>query len=354
MSSQLSTSNIEEAALNGSFGYGSRPLRQKRRIPIYLKEDLPNPELLPCKKFIIGLGSNLDRPSAEKCDLALSAIYKSLDRKYPRKAHRYNPNITSFGGSVSKIADKKYIKLFGDSILKSVRPELGVAVKDRRELFSKISPPINQRYTSMSIKKPKVDESSFVMMKSNGFRTASQTCHSFVKPPKQGDLQGQMAYIQEMIKRRNLTHSHQPPKDGVPQLNSEMKPRVQSADIFKENRIIHFSARRSSDKNDFLISQKTYESNDTQNSVEKFDIENIAKPQSPEAKRAKSQTPSNKENYLLISDKKTSQLRSSVPQRKEISDISFPRNLEKIDEEQSTIRTQKYGGTFRAIHVSDT
>jgi len=354
MSSQLSTSNIEEVALNNSFGIGSRPLRQTRRIPIYLKEDLPNPELLPCKKFIIGLGSNLDRPSAEKCDLALSAIYKSLDRKYFRKSSKYNPNVTSFGGTVSKTADKKYIQLFGDSRLKSVRPELGIAVKDRRELFSKISPPSNLRYTSMSIKKPKVEENSFVLMKSNGFRTASQTCHSFVKPPKQGDLQGQMAYIQEMIKRRNLTHSIQPVKENGPKLNLEVKPRVQSADIFKEKRIMHFSSRRSSDKNDVLLAQKTGESSDLHNSIEKFDSETIQKPQSPDQKRAKSQTPSNKENFLITSEKRISQQRGNVPQRREISDISFPGNLEKIDEEQSTIRTQKYGGTFRPIHVTDT
>lgn len=84
----------------------------------------------------------------------------------------------------------------------------------------------------MHVKKPHVDEGSFVMMKSNGFRNATKTCHSFVKPPRQGDLNGQMAYIQEMIKRRKLTYSNQPDKDGAHTPTLDLKQRVQSADIF--------------------------------------------------------------------------------------------------------------------------
>lgn len=64
----------------------------RQRIPSYLKEDFPNPELLPCKELIASMPSHVDRPPAEKFDSIISNLYKTMSkyRAKPRAPKNLN------------------------------------------------------------------------------------------------------------------------------------------------------------------------------------------------------------------------------------------------------------------------
>eukprot|EP00347_Sterkiella_histriomuscorum_P008732 403343964 len=79
----------------------------KEIIPSYLKEDFPDPELLPCKELIASMPSHVDRPPAEKFDSIILNLYKNRFRQRKKRE-----NILDLTQQI-ELQDKQYIEMFG-------------------------------------------------------------------------------------------------------------------------------------------------------------------------------------------------------------------------------------------------
>jgi hypothetical protein len=49
-------------------------------VPFYLREDFPDPQLLPAKELIAKMPEHVERPPAEKFDIILSNLFKSISK----------------------------------------------------------------------------------------------------------------------------------------------------------------------------------------------------------------------------------------------------------------------------------
>ena len=58
-------------------------------MPTYLKEDFPNPAMLPCKELISNMPAHVDRPSADKFDQILNVLYRKVGKRV-RKSGQLN------------------------------------------------------------------------------------------------------------------------------------------------------------------------------------------------------------------------------------------------------------------------